>query len=185
MTTAQSFLALVYADVYAYTSDPVAMSAAGLVLMVVAFWLVIFLAIMRLTHHADIGTLLHRYGLCGGQRPPHDDGDRHSRAWRPPTAWRPTARRPSTPGPRQSAEHKSEQTSLIPRFGASVLERDQDAGETIARSMGKRRKKREDAGSGRKQKERWRAGVYMRLQSRQLTLGGLSQKNCRQRLKAG
>ena len=38
--------------------------------------------------------------------------------------------------------------------GASVLERNDDAGETVARSMGKRRKKREDAGSCRKQKER-------------------------------
>jgi hypothetical protein len=48
MTTAQHYFAVLYADVWPYVSDPVLMKAAGLVLMVVAFWMVIILAIM---HH--------------------------------------------------------------------------------------------------------------------------------------
>jgi hypothetical protein len=48
MTTAQHYFAVLYADVWPYVSDPVLMKAAGLVLMVAAFWMVVILAIM---HH--------------------------------------------------------------------------------------------------------------------------------------
>jgi hypothetical protein len=48
MTTAQYYFAVLYADLWPYVSDPILMKAAGLVLMVVAFWMVIILAIM---HH--------------------------------------------------------------------------------------------------------------------------------------
>jgi uncharacterized RDD family membrane protein YckC len=47
MTTAQHYFALLYADVLDFIADPALMSAAGLVLMVLAFWMVIIIAIIR------------------------------------------------------------------------------------------------------------------------------------------
>jgi hypothetical protein len=51
MTTAQHYFALLYADVLDFIADPALMSAAGLVLMVLAFWMVIIIAIIR---HATV-----------------------------------------------------------------------------------------------------------------------------------
>jgi uncharacterized RDD family membrane protein YckC len=47
MTTAQHYFALLYTDVQAFIADPALMPAAGLVVMVVAFWLVVIIAIIR------------------------------------------------------------------------------------------------------------------------------------------
>ena len=47
MTTAQHYFSLLYGDVYAFISDPALTGAACLVLMVVAFWMVIIIAIIR------------------------------------------------------------------------------------------------------------------------------------------